>query len=654
MPEFTPGPPQDTRQHPPGDKYGVAGVSYPTPNVDDIIIIEEKPISVPSYRPLPYNTPHPVVERAKLVYQAIVKGNGLEKNARRIYATDRVAQDAYNYAVTFESDLGFPAVIRNYVLLREDYDPLPDFDLDPEFTSAVLTKEEMRPVEDQQLTSLFVRVTRVYEVLPGLWKETTRADEEYGPVKVKRRSVRYNSANEGVSGANSRTSFAPRDESGIVSIETVETWGTTPTRAGQEVDRETGIARGYTLHLETFDAGGSPPSLGSPNKTITPHGPQAAEVREDLSTALASALLALPMTSRPIKVRLRIPDELTSALAVFNETKGTGASAATGEGASVGTSWSVSLSLPSRSSSSLSVIPDLPLAIRSFDGDDVPATEYAFFIAINSTLDQIIAKLASAPYLNTAVNKWPSFKTETLSFSLHGKQVSISASASAHQSASASDANTSFSKGTETGSSVETGGSVRTIQVSRTLHREITIANAIKTSTVSVTAATGWPMSTNFPALSATSSPAAVTALALITPSHIDATDPPAVPVAELYLSGYNVQGYTPTVVKVFCEVVDMDYFLSAPRGFVYVYSSPPDTNYPTGVAIATNSPTPGTGGAAVSYAVSPALPTGLSLNTSTGAITGTPTVITALATYTVTATNTKGTGTVTLTIQVH
>jgi cysteine-rich repeat protein len=47
--------------------------------------------------------------------------------------------------------------------------------------------------------------------------------------------------------------------------------------------------------------------------------------------------------------------------------------------------------------------------------------------------------------------------------------------------------------------------------------------------------------------------------------------------------------------------------------------------------------------GAVVSYSVSPALPAGLSLNTTNGTITGTPTIATATSTYTVTATNLGG-----------
>jgi len=70
-------------------------------------------------------------------------------------------------------------------------------------------------------------------------------------------------------------------------------------------------------------------------------------------------------------------------------------------------------------------------------------------------------------------------------------------------------------------------------------------------------------------------------------------------------------------------------------------YSSNPAT-YTKDTAITSNTPT-NTGGAVVSYAVSPALPAGLTLNTSTGVISGTPTTLTAAANYTITATNSGG-----------
>jgi len=74
---------------------------------------------------------------------------------------------------------------------------------------------------------------------------------------------------------------------------------------------------------------------------------------------------------------------------------------------------------------------------------------------------------------------------------------------------------------------------------------------------------------------------------------------------------------------------------------------------YTEGTAITANNPT-NLGGAVSSYSVSPDLPAGLSLSTSTGIITGTPTAVTATANYTVTASNSAGNTTTTLTITVN
>jgi hypothetical protein len=54
-----------------------------------------------------------------------------------------------------------------------------------------------------------------------------------------------------------------------------------------------------------------------------------------------------------------------------------------------------------------------------------------------------------------------------------------------------------------------------------------------------------------------------------------------------------------------------------------------------------------------ISYAVSPTLPAGLTLNTTTGVISGTPTNTTAVANYTITATNNEGSTTALVSIAV-
>ncbi|KAG0161919.1 hypothetical protein DFQ30_004908, partial [Apophysomyces sp. BC1015] len=78
---------------------------------------------------------------------------------------------------------------------------------------------------------------------------------------------------------------------------------------------------------------------------------------------------------------------------------------------------------------------------------------------------------------------------------------------------------------------------------------------------------------------------------------------------------------------------------VALPKGLVYSQSS---VVYAQGVAIEPNMPV-SSGGAITQYSVVPALPAGLSLNTQTGVISGTPTAVAAPATYTVTGSNSAG-----------
>jgi hypothetical protein len=80
-------------------------------------------------------------------------------------------------------------------------------------------------------------------------------------------------------------------------------------------------------------------------------------------------------------------------------------------------------------------------------------------------------------------------------------------------------------------------------------------------------------------------------------------------------------------------------------------YSVNPAT-YTNGTAIPNNTPS-SSGGLVTSYSVSPALPAGLSLDASSGVISGTPNSVSAAANYTVTASNSGGSTTATLSIAV-
>jgi hypothetical protein len=79
---------------------------------------------------------------------------------------------------------------------------------------------------------------------------------------------------------------------------------------------------------------------------------------------------------------------------------------------------------------------------------------------------------------------------------------------------------------------------------------------------------------------------------------------------------------------------------LVAPSALTYTNE---DATYYAAVQIAANAVATVAGATPMTYAVSPLLPSGLSLDAATGSITGTPGAITPLATYTVTATNAVG-----------
>lgn len=142
--------------------------SFPTPNINDLVVVLDVDSRLPGYKPLEYGSLHPDQTRfkgAKLVYQEPLDGG--DQFVRRIYATDRTDQDAYNYAVKYSAGSpNHPIYIRSYVEPRQSYAPQPEGTPDPFLKDAFLIEEEMAPVEGE-LNSLYVRVTRVYETLPG-------------------------------------------------------------------------------------------------------------------------------------------------------------------------------------------------------------------------------------------------------------------------------------------------------------------------------------------------------------------------------------------------------------------------------------------------------------------------------------------------------
>jgi hypothetical protein len=112
----------------------------------------------------------------------------------------------------------------------------------------------------------------------------------------------------------------------------------------------------------------------------------------------------------------------------------------------------------------------------------------------------------------------------------------------------------------------------------------------------------------------------------------ISGTPTAAVAQAVYVIHARNVGGETTAELSI--TVNDI-----APADLAY---STPDAVYTRATAIAPNTPSH-TGGAVTSYAITPALPDGLTLDESTGVISGTPTTVSAATPYTVRATNPRG-----------
>ncbi|MDR5727288.1 MAG: putative Ig domain-containing protein [Terriglobia bacterium] len=103
-------------------------------------------------------------------------------------------------------------------------------------------------------------------------------------------------------------------------------------------------------------------------------------------------------------------------------------------------------------------------------------------------------------------------------------------------------------------------------------------------------------------------------------------------------------------VILLLCGCGNSGSSANPPKGLSYSAGS---VVYTKGVAITPDNPA-SSGGAVSSYSVSPALPAGLTLNSTTGVISGTPTAVSPMASYTVTASDLDGSTTTTLSITVN
>jgi hypothetical protein len=208
--------------------------AYPTPEIANIVITVDVDSRLPGYKALEYGTLYPDQTRypgAKLIAQTPLED---DRFVRRIYATDRIKQETYNYAIKFSAGSpDHPIYTRTFIESRDTYTPLPDNSPDSVIPGAYLVDEEAAPAGGE-LNNLYLEVTRIYETLPGPWVPSSRYDDDLGLVQTRRRSV-VNEGQVATLSADKRVSYEARDGSTGVYIELEESWSIAPDDEGNSL-----------------------------------------------------------------------------------------------------------------------------------------------------------------------------------------------------------------------------------------------------------------------------------------------------------------------------------------------------------------------------------------------------------------------------------
>jgi len=145
---------------------GLGLTTLPTPNVIDVLIVENRDARVPVGKTEKYGSSHP--NKAKYPnHKLVFIGEESPENTRPFYyACDWDKQDEYNYEISYPyGRKDAPRYTRTYVLPRDGYQAAADNSPDPAFADAILVGQEMQRIGVKEMDSLYVKVQRTYDTI---------------------------------------------------------------------------------------------------------------------------------------------------------------------------------------------------------------------------------------------------------------------------------------------------------------------------------------------------------------------------------------------------------------------------------------------------------------------------------------------------------
>lgn len=145
---------------------GLGLTTLPTPNVIDILVVENRDSRVLVGKTEKYGTAHP--NKVKYPnHKLVFIGEESPENTRAFYyACDWDKQDEYNYEISYPyGRKDAPRYTRTYVLPRDGYQAAADNSADPAFVDAILVGQEMQRIGVKEMDSLYVKVQRTYDTI---------------------------------------------------------------------------------------------------------------------------------------------------------------------------------------------------------------------------------------------------------------------------------------------------------------------------------------------------------------------------------------------------------------------------------------------------------------------------------------------------------